>query len=314
MELSLRTWTNNQNSVSVDYGPLTFALKIGERYERQDSTKTAIGDSSWQKDADPSQWPSYEIHPTTAWNYGLVPPGPDLAAAFQLTRRPWPTNNFPFTLETVPLQLTARARKIPAWSLDRHGLCAVLQPSPAFSPEPVETLELVPMGAARLRIAAFPTVTEDAQKGSHWQAAPAPKPAKYKTTASHCFGSDSVEAVADGLLPASSDDEAVPRLTFWPHQGTREWVQFDFGAAKTISQTGVYWFDDTGHGQCRAPQSARLLYRTGAGWEVVPGADLATKRDVMNRVNFPAITTTALRLEIQLETKFSAGVLEWEVP
>ena len=314
MELSLRTWTNNQNSVSVDYGPLTFALKIGERYERQDSTKTAIGDSSWQKNADPSLWPSYEIHPTSPWNYGLVPPGRDLAAAFHLTRRPWPANNFPFTLESVPLLLTAPARKIPEWTLDRHGLCAVLQPSPAFTPERVETVDLVPMGAARLRIAAFPTVTEDAKIGNHWQAAPAPKPAKYKTTASHCFEGDSVAAVADGLVPASSDDEGVPRLTFWPHQGTREWVQFDFGKTKTISQTGVYWFDDTGHGQCRVPQSARLLYQSGAGWEVVPGAELAVKKDVMNRCNFPPITTSALRLEVQLETKFSAGILEWDIP
>ncbi len=72
MKISTRTWTANHDSVSVNYGPLTFSLKIGERYEREDSSKTAIGDSAWQKDADPSKWPAFEIYPTTPWNYGLV--------------------------------------------------------------------------------------------------------------------------------------------------------------------------------------------------------------------------------------------------
>src|SRR5207248_6286469 len=118
---------------------------------REDSAKTAQGDSSWQKGADPSKWPSYEIHPTTAWNYGLIWDGKDPQAVFKITRRRWPKNDFPFTLEDVPIQVTAKARKIPQWTLDRYNLCAPLQASPAFTAEPVETVELVPMGAARLR-------------------------------------------------------------------------------------------------------------------------------------------------------------------
>ena len=43
-----------------------------------------------------------------------------------------------------------------------HGLCAVLQDSPARSEQPVEKVTLVPMGAARLRISAFPTIATDA--------------------------------------------------------------------------------------------------------------------------------------------------------
>ncbi|HTI99193.1 MAG TPA: beta-L-arabinofuranosidase domain-containing protein, partial [Dongiaceae bacterium] len=72
MSLNVQRWTANHDCVSVNYGPLTFSLKIGERYERVDSAKTAMGDSHWQKDADPSVWPAFEIHPTTPWNYGLV--------------------------------------------------------------------------------------------------------------------------------------------------------------------------------------------------------------------------------------------------
>ncbi len=314
MDVSVRTWTDNQNSVSVDYGPLTFSLQIGERYERVDSAKTAIGDSSWQKNADPSQWPSYEIHPTTAWNYGLVLDGKNPAAAFKVTRHSWPKSDFPFTLDDVPIRMTASARKIPEWTLDRYNLCAPLQSSPALSKEPVEAVELVPMGAARLRIAAFPTVTDDAQLGHAWQAPMTPKLSKFKASASHCFEGDTVEAIGDGLLPAKSNDQSVPRFTWWPHVGSQEWVQFDFGAAKTISQAAVYWFDDTGVGKCRVPASARLLYKAGDEWKFVPGGEMGLEPDKLNHATFAPVTTTALRLDTQLQPQFSAGILEWQVP
>lgn len=162
MDISLRQWPRNNGSVSVNYGPLTFSLKIGERYDRHDSTKTAIGDSKWQASADTSKWPAYEIHPTTPWNYGLVLDEKKPKSSFQLTKLPWPKDDFPFTTESVPLVMTTKARQIPAWTLDRYGLCAPMQASPAYSTQRVETVSLIPMGAARLRIASFPTVSTDA--------------------------------------------------------------------------------------------------------------------------------------------------------
>jgi len=314
MEVSVRKWTNNHNSISVDYGPLTFSLKIGERYVAQDSSKTAQGDSSWQKGADPSKWPSYEIHPTTAWNYGLVWDGGDAARTLKVSRSSWPKNDFPFTTDDVPLKISAKARKIAAWTLDRYGLCAPLQASPALTAEPVETVELVPMGAARLRISAFPTVTTDSQIGHAWQAPALPKVSKYKVSASHCFESDTVEAIGDGLLPENSNDHNIPRFTWWPHVGSREWVEFDFGAPKKITSAAVFWFDDTGVGKCRVPASARLLYKSGEEWKFVPSGEIGVKADTMNRAAFPAITTTALRLDTQLQPQFSAGILEWQLP
>jgi hypothetical protein len=312
MGLELRTWTNNNDSVSVSYGPLTFSLKIGERYERVDSSKTAIGDSSWQKNADTTQWPSYEIHPATAWNFGLAIEG-KAEEAFKISRQPWPKNDFPFTLEDAPIRISATARKIPQWTLDRFNLCAPLQPSPALSKEPVEMVELIPMGAARLRISAFPTVTDDAKNGHAWQAPAMAKAPKYKVSASHCFEGDTVDAVGDGLVPAKSNDQGVPRLTWWPHVGSREWVEYDFEKPKSITRTSVFWFDDTGAGRCRVPASAKLLYKDGDEWKVVPGGTIAVKTDTFNRATFASVTTTALRLDTQLQTGFSAGVLEWEI-
>lgn len=155
MTLAVRRWTENKNSASVNYGPLTFSLRIGEAYRKEDSKKTAIGDSGWQPDADPTAWPSFEIHPTSAWNYGLVLDATRPEQSFQVVRTQ-SDGKFPFTNETAPIQLKAKVRKIPGWGIDDTGLCAVLPPSPVASTEPVEEVLLVPMGGARLRISAFP--------------------------------------------------------------------------------------------------------------------------------------------------------------
>ncbi|MCX7046572.1 MAG: hypothetical protein NTX50_13940, partial [Candidatus Sumerlaeota bacterium] len=75
-----------------------------------------------------------------------------------------------------------------------------------------------------------------------------------------------------------------------------------------------YWFDDTGRGQCRAPQSWRLLYKDGADWKPVAGAsEYAVKLNQYNRGAFTPIETTALRIEAQLSPNFSGGILEWRV-
>jgi len=37
------------------------------------------------------------------------------------------------------------------------------------------------------------------------------------------------------------------------------------------------------------------------------------KRDTFNRVKFPPVTVSALRLEVQLQPNVSGGILEWRV-
>ncbi len=152
MEITYHTWQVNKNSVSVNYGPLTLSLKIAERYEKKDSKETAIRDSKWQPNADPSAWPSYEIYPDSDWNYALVTDAP-----IKVQKSEWPADNNPFTLSTVPLSFTAKGRKVPSWTLDEYKLCAVLPYEDDPRSEKVENITLVPMGAARLRISAFPT-------------------------------------------------------------------------------------------------------------------------------------------------------------
>jgi hypothetical protein len=157
MKIELREWEKNKNSVSVNYGPLTFSLKIAEKYVKVASTKeNAVNDAKWQSTADPAKWPTFEIYPSSEWNYGLTLNKQDPAASFTVEKRPWPKGNDPFTNQSAPIELVAKGKAIPEWKLDQYGLCGVLPQSPVKTDQPETSLTLVPMGGARLRISAFP--------------------------------------------------------------------------------------------------------------------------------------------------------------
>jgi uncharacterized protein len=84
-------------------------------------------------------------------------------------------------------------------------------------------------------------------------------------TSSSAFRGERPENALDGSTPASSDDHNVPRVTFWPRKGTQEWIQVEFDRPRTVGSIGVYWFDDTGRGECRLPASWRVMYREATG-------------------------------------------------
>ena len=156
MEVTVREWRRNKNSVSVNYGALTFSLDIAERVVQRSSTETAVNDSRWQANADPAKWPSFELHPASAWNYSLILDDSDPSRSFTVVKRAWPTDDNPFTQANAPVELRARARQVDGWGIDEHGLAAVLPQSPVHSDSPAIGVRLVPMGGARLRISAFP--------------------------------------------------------------------------------------------------------------------------------------------------------------
>ena len=228
-------------------------------------------------------------------------------------KRAFPKDNQPFTPNSAPIVIKVKARKINNWKSDRLGLVGLLQPMPAKSNEPIETVTLVPMGATRLRIASFPTVSNEST--SHEWLAPAVGHSAIPAAASHVFEGDTVDALSDGLLPTSSADESIPRFTWWDRKGSTEWVEYHFNSPRTLSQAKVYWFDDraTGGG-CRVPSSWKVLYKVGSTWSEVSALNsYGTQRDRFNQVSFDPITTNVLRIEVQLQPQFSSGILEWEV-
>jgi uncharacterized protein len=121
--------------------------------------------------------------------------------------------------------------------------------------------------------------------------------------------------ITDGEAPATSDDGSA-YFDWWPMRGSaREWVEMTFAKAATISESSIYWFDDTGRGSVRVPASWRLLYKDAAGaWTPVAAVDAyGVARDRFNRVAFAPVTTSALRVEVAMQPTFSAGLQEWTV-
>jgi hypothetical protein len=293
MKLAVRQWQKNQDAVSVDFGPLSFALAIQERFASYGTRDT--------------NWPEWEVFPDSPWNYGLVLDGPNPAASFKLIRTDGPLAAQPFTPETAPLKLEATGRRIPGWQADANNVAGKLQPSPVKSDQPDEKIILIPMGAARLRVSMFPVIGSGPE-AHEW------KVAAWKASASHTFEGDTLDALQDGLEPANSNDHTIPRFTWWDHRGTKEWVQLDFPQPKNASLVQVYWFDDTGNGECRLPASWRLFYKDGQEWkEVAEPSAMPVTADKWNTLSFRAVETPALRIEAQLQPGFSGGLLGWRV-
>jgi uncharacterized protein len=166
----------------------------------------------------------------------------------------------------------------------------------------------------------------------------AAKPTPYPTVATtatltHSPSRKNIKNIVDGEDPSASDDPAS-YFDWWPTNGcaaaaqvppattaqrpcsSGEWIEMAFARPATVSETQIYWFDDTGHGGVRVPKSWRLLYKDPGGNEWKPVEALGAygvSKDKYNVVRFKPVNTAALRLELTLQPQVSAGVQEWKV-
>jgi hypothetical protein len=136
-------WPAVGGAVSVRRGPLWYALRIGEK---------------WKKYGGTEDWPAYEILPATPWNYGLVLGAGGQGGGIRIGSRQAPPYQ-PFSPEAAPIVLKAKARRVPSWREDGR-MVGLVPTSPAAGEGPVEEIDLIPMGCARLRISSFPVVKD----------------------------------------------------------------------------------------------------------------------------------------------------------
>ena len=124
-----------------------------------------------------------------------------------------------------------------------------------------------------------------------------------------------LSAINDRLIPSDGDDRSVPYTHWWPKKNSTEWLVYNFKETSTVSTSTVYWFDDQPWGGCSVPKSWKLYYKDASGnWQEVKNATgYNTNKGVANTVNFDAVKTSSMKLEIVQPEKYSCGVFEWSV-
>jgi hypothetical protein len=137
MPVNFKVWPKQHNAVSINRGPLSFSLKVAEQWENLGGAKA---------------WPDWAVRPASPWNYGVLTDGPITLKQGRLRR------GNPFSETNVPIELKIKARRAMDWTMDTNGLAANPPASPAAATQPIETVTLIPMGAARVRISTFPAV------------------------------------------------------------------------------------------------------------------------------------------------------------
>jgi hypothetical protein len=145
MEVTTSNW--GRNSRTIERGPLVYALKVGER---------------WEKANDEKEGDYFSVYPTEDWNYGLV----DEIVKFpknnlQVNIKSFP-KNFVWNVENAPIEITGSAKKIPNWkAVDGIAHQPVTDRTGYYKgqvEEEVKKITLVPYGFTKVRIVAFPVI------------------------------------------------------------------------------------------------------------------------------------------------------------
>lgn len=141
---------------------------------------------------------------------------------------------------------------------------------------------------------------------------PAPTIASTSKVSASVTSKTMLLALNDQAEPASSIDNSNLYFHWWPKSNSTEWVQYDFDKEYTVSMSQIYWFDDAPFGGTRIPVSWRILYKKGDEWVPVKATtEYEIAKDRYNTVKFEPVTTTAMKLEVQLPEKHASGIHEW---
>jgi DUF1680 family protein len=122
------------------------------------------------------------------------------------------------------------------------------------------------------------------------------------------------EIVSDGLEPVKSNDNDTPKFHWWPSKGTTEWIRFEFDKKHEISSVDIYWFDDTGEGECRIPKSWKVFYlQENDEMRQVYATNnepYGVQKDKYNSVEFETVNTSSIKIVIESQPNYAGGIYE----
>jgi len=136
-----------ENSVAIERGPLTFALKIGENWKKVDNN-------------DKYGKFYYEVEPLSPWNYGLIESSlSNLSDNYVVVKRNVTPNSYPWNPENCPIEIRTKGVRIPFWTI-YNGSAGPLPYSTQYQlkTDAPEQITLIPYGCTTLRISEFPLV------------------------------------------------------------------------------------------------------------------------------------------------------------
>jgi DUF1680 family protein len=155
MLLQSQTWY--ENAISIERGPLVYALRIEE-----DRKKIKIEDehSIYGKFY-------YEVYPKSKWNFGIVDfdeKNMDKHFDIQIDEDKM-KGDYPWTLENSPITITAKAMEIPSWQLYNESAGAMPYSKMIYGYSttkkiPIQEIKLIPYGCTTLRISEFPVINQ----------------------------------------------------------------------------------------------------------------------------------------------------------
>ncbi len=149
MQTELTSWY--ENSRTVERGPLVYALRVGEEWQKITNTR------------DPEHYGDfyYEVRPTTPWNWGLSEKQvKNSTGSFNVIEKA--VSSYPWNPESAPVEIRTRGIRIPSWQLYNEmagPLPWSITHKPDLGENPVQgEITLIPYGCTTLRITEFPVI------------------------------------------------------------------------------------------------------------------------------------------------------------